>query len=415
MKNFTRELNEIDDLAVDAGWIAGPFASPAGVAEAAQRFELVDVTDLREAPALVAAWREMLSRGASPEKLYQTPEFFRYMVESQPGVAGAQVLYAVRRRADGAYVGIVPVRPGEQDVSFGVGPLRFATRTLATLQVLGSVPLLDRNEPGLAGFVHDSLLRLHPACRVLAMQAVPAAQVAALDDLPGLSAHVHNGVRACHTVPLPDSFDAYLQKFSSKKRYNLSRQVRLLGTQAGELQLCRIESPQQVPHLIEAMRAMMPAHVARPGVQLRFERMAAQGLLHSYVLRCGAEDVAVIVATRSFDVWHVHNIAALAKYQALSAGTSAVHLALQDLITHFSFADADFGYGSPNQEFRATHVLKNRCTVLVCQARSPTAALLAVHGLWQRAADALIVRVKQARARMKQRALAARKAPAPAA
>jgi len=415
MKNFTRELNEIDDLAVDTGWNTGLAAAPAGIAEAAQRFELIDVTDMREAPALLAAWREMLSRGSSPEKLYQTPEFFRYMVESNPGVAGSQLLYAVRRRSDGAYVGIVPVRPGTQEVRFGLGPLQFASRTLPTLQVLGSVPLLDRNETSLPGFVHDSLLRLHPACRVLAMQAVPAAQVAALDDLSGLSAHVHNGVRACHTVPLPDNFDAYLAKFSSKKRYNLSRQVRLLATQAGEMQLCRIETPEQVPDLIAAMKAMMPAQVAQAGVQLRFERLAAQGLLHSYVLRCGAEDVAVIVATRSFDVWHVHNIGALAKYQALSAGTSMVHLALQDVITHFSFADADFGYGSPNQEFRATHVLKNRCSVLICQARSPTAALLAAHGIWQRAADALIVRVKQARARMKQRALAARKAPAPAA
>lgn len=244
-------------------------------------------------------------------------------------------------------------------------------------------------------------------------QAVPAAQVAALGELTGLSAHVHSGMRDCHTVPPPENFDAYLQKFSSKKRYNLARQVRLLGTQAGEVQLCRIETPDQVAGLVEAMRAVMtPEQFTQLAHAVRFERLARQGLFHSYVIRCGVEDVAVVLGTRSFDVWHVHNIVALAKYQALSAGTSAVHLALQDVITHFSFADADFGYGSPNQEFRATHVLKSRGAVLLCRSRSATAALLGAHGLWQRSSDALIARVKDVQRRRKQRRLAAHKASA---
>jgi hypothetical protein len=410
MKNLAQDFDEISDLQLD-GARDGAAQAGAGAAEASQRFELVDATDMHDAPALVAAWREMLGRGAGPEKLYQTPEFFRYLVEGEQGQARSHVLYVVRRRSDGTYVGIVPARKSEQDVDFSFGPLRLYRRKLAALQVLGSVPLLDRNEPGLASFVLSGLLERHPECPVLSMQAVPAAQVDALEALPGLSAHAHNGLRDCHTVPLPDNFDAYLQKFSAKKRYNLSRQVRLLGEQAGAVQVCRIEEPAQVAGLIEAMRAVLtPQQFEQLGQQARLERLARHGLLHSYVIRCGLEDVAVVLGTRSMDVWHVHNIVALAKYHGLSAGTSAVHLALQDVITHSSFGDADFGYGTPNQEFRATHVLKARATILVCRARSATAGLLALHRLYQRAEGALAARAKEMRRWHEQRRRAARKA-----
>lgn len=408
MNNIAPELDEIADFALDTDRTVAVGGESSGAKDYARRFDIVDATDMHDDPVLLAAWQEMLGRGAGPEKLYQTPEFFRYALETEQGSSKSPMLYVVRRNSDGAYVGVVPVRRSEQHLAFGLGPVKLFVRKVTTLQVMGSVPLLDRDERKLAGFVFDQLLRRHPDCQVLSMQAVPAEQVSALDTLSGLSAYVHNGLRDCHTVPLPENFNAYLQKFSSKKRYNLSRQVRLLGEQAGEVQVCRIEEPAQVPGLIEAMRTVLtPQQFARSPRQARLERMAKYGILHSYVIRCSTEDVAFVFASRSADVWHVHQIVASPKYQGVSAGTSAAHLALQDVITHFSFADADFGYGTPNQEFRSTHVLKPRATVLVCRSRNPTALLLAVHGLYQRATGALVASVKEGQRRLKQRKRAA--------
>lgn len=413
MKNTAHELDALLEIrpALDPS-APDPGAAPSP-ADAALRFRISDATALHDDPELLAAWRQMLDRGTGPEKLYQTPEFFRYLSQADQSGASSHLLYAVRRNCDGAYVGIVPVRRSEQDVAFRLGPLQLVRRRLSALQVLGSVPLLDRDEPGLASFVFDSLLHRHPDCTVLSMQAVPAANLRELDVPAGLSAYVHNGLRDCHTVPLPENFSTYLQKFSAKKRYNLSRQVRLLGEQAGPVQVCRIEEPTQVPSLIDAMRAVLPAHqFAEMAQQARLDRLARHGLLHSYVIRCGTEDVAIVFGTRSTDVWHIHNIVAVAKYQGLSAGTSAVHLALEDAITHCSFADADFGYGAPNQEFRSTHVLKARATVLVCRRRSATAMLLASHGIYQRSTSALIAKVKQGQNTLKQRRRTDRKPPA---
>jgi hypothetical protein len=411
MKNVTQDLNENINSLLDTS--LGEGAAEAGAMGGAQRFEMVDASDMHDDQALVGAWHEMLSRGTGPEKLYQTPEFFRFMREGEEGQSRSHALYVVRRRSDGASVGIVPVRRSEHEVAFALGRIKLVRRKVLALQVLGSVPLLDRNEPGLDSFVFGDLLARYPDCSVLSMQAVPSEKLLALGTLAGLSAYIQNGLRECHTVPLPENFDAYLQKFSSKKRYNLTRQVRLLREQAGEVQVCRVDAPDQVQGLIDAMHTVLTTQqFALLAQQERFERLARHGLLHSYVIRCGAENVAVVIGTRSVDVWHVHNIVALAKYSGLSVGTSAVHLALQDVITHFSFSDADFGYGMPNQEFRSTHVLKARATVLVCRSRSATALLLATQEVYQRATNLLLARVRHAQHRLKQRRQAARQKPA---
>ncbi|CAN7267971.1 GNAT family N-acetyltransferase [Massilia sp. LjRoot122] len=366
--------------------------------------EAIQAHDLGDDHPLLALWTGLLALGSSPEKLYQSPQFFRYALSEEQEGSSTLALYVIRRRSDHACIGIIPIRKTDQQITFALGPVRLFTRKLRALQIMGSVPLLDPSAPALAADLFKSLLDSHPDCQLLSMQAVPAEEVPALESLPRLSAFVHNGLRDCHTLPLPQDFNTYLQKFSSKKRYNLSRQVRLLGEQAGKIQLCRIETPAQVPMLIEAMQEVLPPHHSGQFVrQTRLELLAQHGILHSYVVRCGSQNVAFIFALRSDEVWHVHKIAALAKYQSLSAGTSTVHLALEDIITHFSFKQADFGYGTPNHEFRATHVLQSRAMVLLCRSRSLTACLLATHAGYQRASGLLITSIKAGLRHVKQR------------
>lgn len=372
------------------------------------RFQIVNITKQHADPDLLIAWRSMLGRSTGPETLYQTPEFFRFALEGPSENAKSQVLYAVRRNCDGAYVGFVPVRKCNLTLKFDIGPLKLVHRKLVGLQLMGSVPLLDENEPGLVAFVLPQLLAIHADCRLLLMQAVPAAVVPALEAIPGLSAYVPEGLRDCHTVPLPENFAEYLKKFSAKKRYNLTRQIRLLEEQAGKLEVCLIEEVAAVPKMIEAMRDVLTTEQFNEFAKhTSLERLAKHGILHSYVIRCGSENVAVVYGTRSSLVWHVYKIAALAKYKAFSIGTSAMHVALQDVMTNFSFSDVDFGYGVPNQEFRATHVLKERGEVLLCRSRSMTAMLLALHSRYQRAMQSLIARVKERQRRFKQRRQAA--------
>jgi hypothetical protein len=150
--------------------------------------------------------------------------------------------------------------------------------------------------------------------------------------------------------------------------------------------------------MLDAMVATDASRAAgRAGEQARLQSLARHGLLLSYVIRCGENDVAVVYGMRSASVWHVYKILCRQDYMHLSVGTSAIHLAVQDVLAHFTFDHIDFGYGTPHAEFRSTHVLETRGLVLLHRARSRTAWLLNVHGRYDALNGALIRQVKRFR------------------
>jgi hypothetical protein len=374
-----------------------------------ERFEFIVATDFYDRPDLTAAWNAMLAKGASPEKLYQSPAFFAHLAEIGEGKERTHELFLIRRHSDYTIVGFVPVRKITRALDFRFGPMSLFKHPMAACQVLGSLMLLDPAEAGLAEYVTQRLLDWRADCKALYMQATPQAAAAGLAALSGVSHHVQSGWRECHTMPLPKSFDAYLQKFSAKKRYNLSRQVRLLAKEAGEIEVVCIERPDQVALAAAALRSFLPEQEAAALCNEELQQgLARQGMLLSYVIRCGGQDVAVIQGARSSQTWHVYNIRCKQAWMHLSAGTSAMHLALQDVMTRFALANVDFGYGVPNQEFRSTHMLETRANVMLARARSATALLLHVHAAWDGMNEALIRRVKQAQKAYQQRKQVAR-------
>jgi hypothetical protein len=353
----------------------------------------------------------MLDTATGPETLYQSSQFFNYLIDMDQGKKPTYELFVVRRRIDNAIVGFVPVRTIGCDLDFRFGPVSLFRRPLRACQILGSVPLLDPAEDGVAEYVMQQLFDRYATSHVLFMQAVPEEAGTALGGIPGVSAYVLKGWRPCHTQPLPDSVDGYLQKFSSKKRYNLSRQVRLLTDAAGALQVLRIEQPGQVAAMLDAMIALDSSPRAKRDVeQDRLEGLARHGLLLSYVIRCGDEDVAVVYGSRSASVWHIHKISCLQKYLNLSVGMSSIHLAVQDVLAHFAFKLIDFGYGTPNAEFRSTHVVQVRGHVLLYRPYSLTGLLLKAHGVYDGMNEALIRQLKRAQKWLAQRKPAVKKA-----
>lgn len=376
--------------------------------QAWERFELDIATGYYDRPDLLQAWRAMLATAASPEALYQSPEFFSHLVRTGAGQERTHELFVARRSTDNAIVGFIPVRIIERELDYRVGPVSLFKRPVRALQLLGSIPLLDPAEEGLNEFVMRQLLARYADCQAIYMQAVPQELGSTWAGMAGLSTYVLNGWRECHTQPLPEGVDAYLQKFSSKKRYNLSRQVRQLEKEAGAVQVLRIERPEQVGTLLDAIDAVTPHRKgARAGQQSSMDSMAQSNLLLSYVIRCGDEDVAVVHGARSNGVWHVYSIATKQQYMQFSLGTSAIHLALQDVLANFALRDVDFHYGTPNQEFRSTHVMKTRGHVMLFRTRSLASLVLKTHGVYDGLNEGLIRQVKLARKKLEERKKAA--------
>jgi hypothetical protein len=235
--------------------------------------------------------------------------------------------------------------------------------------VLGSEPLIP-NDPTLHDRLFITLADAFPDCDAIGMDSV------AIDSF--LWRHCHDsrairdyfllhipyGRQACHTIPLPATFDEYLAKFTAKKRYNLRRQVRLLQTFAnGALELRRIETPDEVPLLLESVSAFRRVPFPK-GQEPRLRDLARRGILLGYVLLCGERRCAVIIGLQHKSTYRLDEIAHDQSIAALSPGSTTLYMLIEDLIRH-RMGLIDFGYGEPAHAYRSTNVTVQRGTILL--------------------------------------------------
>ncbi|MES2351203.1 MAG: GNAT family N-acetyltransferase [Pseudomonadota bacterium] len=365
-------------------------------------FVVTLATERAADPAFCFLWQALVAGSASPQKIYQGPAYFKFLQETQ--APGAQLeLLTIQRLSDAALVGVVPVRICPQQLHFKLGPLNLHTVPVEMVNLLGSIPAVPGGSM-VAGYLATQMLSLFPRAHAIFMQAVPLASAHWRDlnaIVPGggtLATALMSPWRDCHTMPLPTSYAHYLDNFSAKKRYNLKRQLRQLAEQVGPLALERIERPAQVAGMRACLDALLgPEEMKATLSEGSYLALARQGLLLCYVLRAGDQVMAVILGTRSPDTVHVHNIFVEKKHLALSVGTSAMQLAIQDLIGLGGLSSIDFGYGSPQQEFRSSHVLETRAQVLLFDHTRSISLLFFVHRHVMALSESLVGAVKALR------------------
>jgi hypothetical protein len=382
-----------------------PIVTETSGATESRDFVVVVATERASDPAFCILWQALVADSASPQKIYQTPAFFKFLQETRkPG--DRLELLTVMRLSDAAIVGVVPVRINEQELPFNVGPLKLHSAKVEMINLLGSIPAVPGGTP-VADYLANQMLDLFPSAKAVFMQALPAASDHWRDlnyigsAASTMATALMGPWRDCHTMPLPKTFDQYLEKFSSKKRYNLNRQIRQLSEQAGTLELERVERADQVDGMFAALDALLTPDERKSMLGVAtYKSLAAQGLLLCYVLRAGEQVLAAIIGTRSPDTLHIHNIFVERKHLALSVGTTAMHLAIKDLTSLGCLNSIDFGYGTPNNEFRSSHVLETRAQVLLFDRTKSISLLFFVHRNFVALTEGLISMVKAARRRL---------------
>ncbi len=329
------------------------------------------------------------------ETVYESPAYFDAVRDADDGSAPIELL-AVTRSGDGRLVAVVPVRRATWELGFRVGRIVLWRRPMPVLLLLGSggaAPLSVLTAEALALFQQAQAVLLH---------AVPQG-LGLWDELVneaeghGVCASMLSNWRACHTMPVPASIDAYLQLSSSKKRYNLKRQQRQLASACGALVLERLSTVAHVSELLAASAALPAAQKVLPRPAM-LEALARHGLLLCYVLRAGDRVMGVIVGTRSADVLHVHNIFTDNQQRHLSVGSTIMQLAMEDIISMACFKLVDFGYGTPRHEFSSSHVLQVRAQVAVTRRGDAARHWFAAFRLFHVCTEYAIARVKDVRA-----------------
>lgn len=321
--------------------------------------------------AFIATWRQLLSDAYGPEKIYQTPEFFYFLQETNNGHDHIELL-SISEIESGQLIGVIPIRFRNLTLDFAMGNRAFTALKMKVITLLGSVPLIPLKAQLLEDLL-SYLLSQFPSCSAISMAALPrnSAFNTYITDTTSITAqygvYVMHGWREGHTIPLPDSFENYLQKFSSKKRFNLKRQIRQLKEHSGgELQLERIENPEKVSSLTNALDIAAPPGLRRTFLsEEKLTALAKNGLLLSYILRTADKVHAVIFGTRSEHTLHIHNICYPPDLGRLSVGTSILYLAIEDLTTNFKIKSIDLGYSNPTYTHLSSNTIEIRGHVLI--------------------------------------------------
>ena len=344
-----------------------------------------DASDRIGDSALLLRWRELLAESESHDRVYQSPEFFDYLRSTATRHTPPR-LFTVLERASRTVVGVVPLVLRHHSFEFSAGRWRLGSLPAFSVTLLGSAPLMSAR-PDLLDLLFEFLLEQFPKCHAISLTSLPLDSKLwrSISDYVGgargYRQHLLNNWRDCHQIPLPANFEAFMAQFGSKRRYNLKRQQRQLRDHGGgQLDLHRIERPEQLASMLEALaRLITPEHRAQLWTADEMQGLAQHGMLLCYQIDCGGQPCALILGLRSSDTLHLFNIFHDSALDHLSVGTTILHMAIEDLCGH-RFACIDLGYGTPGHSYQSSNVTVQRGHVLLMRPSLRNRLVCAMHG-----------------------------------
>jgi hypothetical protein len=247
------------------------------------------------------------------------------------------------------------------------------------VQIMGSLPLLPA-DPVLHDRLFATIGMAFAHCSAVALPSVPKeswlwSYVRGSQSLEGnFIPYANFGINGCHTIPLLGTVEEYRARLGGKKRHNLNRQVRMLrDLGGGRLELRRIEYPDEVGDLVRLMdetrrsaRRGQWGRICPPAIDRReAEDLARRGLLLDYLLLCGGKPCAIIAGRQYRGVYHMDWVSRDRHLDRFSPGTTALHLAIEDLLRETSIRRIDLGYSYPAYSHSATNVVEPRASLLL--------------------------------------------------
>ena len=343
---------------------------------------------------LYAQWQALLAGSTQLDALYQSPEWCEHLMRVTPGL---RAWAAVARDESGAICGVAPVRLGQFVLRYDVAARSLWNRPLATAFLMGSQPLFGASAEAYAQLLR-AIWEQVPACDAVYMNSVPTGSVLweFLETLRHRRSegivYLPDGVRPHYWIALPEDFEKYLAKFSSRKRYNLRAAAKKIAAARPEtLRLVRVETPEQVESFVTDAVAVSRRSWQQARIGDRIEDSEAQraqlldlahrGLLRSYLLQCGATTYACAIGWQHADTYHGVEIAFDQDHAELSPGTVLLYLIIQDVISHNRAQRFDLGIGAGAHKQQFSNASFDDASVLVLRPTAAARVLVASHAL----------------------------------
>lgn len=211
-------------------------------------------------------------------------------------------------------------------------------------------------------------------------------------------------------IRLPVDFDAYLAKFSGKRRRTLQYGVRYLEKRAdAPIRVERIAAPEQIPSFLKYVarvsslswqgRRLQHAVQADGVERAHFSAYAEQGWFRSYLLMCGPHCIAFAIGAQCDGVYYYERIGYDPAWASYSPGSVLLYRIIEDLYAHqrpewFDFGSGDIEYKRVygNECVEAVNVYLLRRSAYMGLARTMNRSLTAVEGLLRRSVNRLGIR-----------------------
>jgi CelD/BcsL family acetyltransferase involved in cellulose biosynthesis len=400
----SRELSALGPRSIPAGAADGAPMS-AAPARSAYRVAFLGPAESAGAADVRAAWERIAGTCGHPNAFFHAPAWWDYL---QPLPAGERGAVAVVRADDGSIVGVVPVRTAQHTLAVSVRGRTLAAKKIRCVRVMGCEPALPEDED-LHVELMRALAREFPDCDCVLIEAARADSYVSTFVQQSqclrqhASVYVRYGMTPHYVIDIPPTFDEYLNKFKSKVRYNLRRQVKRLGEcGGGELELARVERADEVQRFLDEATEV-EAHswqyqalggTVNPSQEQcdKLTRLADQEILRCYVLRCGDKPCAMVRGFQYAGVYYSW-CGFDQRLADLSPGTVLLYLLIADLCRHrpperltFLWGDDRYKrlFATGRQQDATALVVSRRArlsTRLWVRAHASACHLLAVVGL----------------------------------
>jgi CelD/BcsL family acetyltransferase involved in cellulose biosynthesis len=323
-------------------------------------------------------WQRLIEQRSHVKMVYQTPGWFDHVMSQH---SQAQITMAVTRDRSGRVSGIAPIRVSRESLNLHVAGVTLGRIFMCQAHFVGGLPLLPHGRLALENLV-AAIFSKHPQVDGIGLSCSEVGS--------SLWHHLHSskalrdsylllvveGIHPYHLLPLPRTFDEYLNQYSAKKRYNLKRQIRILREHGGgRLELLRIDSPARAQDLVDAKAQMTPSPgrflglVASQPVETwshhKVADLAERGFLRSYVLFCGEEPVSLIEGVQHEKTYFARQTLYRPDYAPFSPGACLLYLLVEDLLTHRPVEVIEFGFGEPSPRHHVSNLSLEVGTVLL--------------------------------------------------
>jgi Acetyltransferase (GNAT) domain len=319
--------------------------------------------------SLRQVWRELLAASDDPFALYQSPEWF----DLRRGLAAADSMpsLAIRRNSARQVIGVVPLYPAEEPCTFPIALKRaYVTRPRKMILIQSGRLLLPAGDRWFDGLFASLCQANREGCLVKIQNVpVPSPLNTYIETSPLIARRYCTfavpGLSQVHTIPLPSTYDEFLDRYRSKKRYNLRRQIRQLEQHAkGGLELRCFESADDLPEFVAHWDALAAAcdprrDEARSIAARRdtLRRRAELGLMCSYLLMDGSRPIAGFLADCYGSTFMLGKTLHDEAYSPFSPGSCLLHMVIEALIRERGVRLINLGYGLPAGSYRATNIV----------------------------------------------------------